>query len=210
MSKTFRRENERLPADRTTFCGASHVPHKVSKCAAVCRVGVRLFPFFSLCQFFSRYVHVYNASSEAMTVLQVLPAVMESARGVQLSIPLVGGGGGGNRDITIHDDKTIDRRHVPAWANASGGSGSEPPINPAKFETLTGMKAMRVVPYTVTGSRAEDNLKVFPRDFFHCSAGYDYYLLQKIIDGTLRPRFWEGDVGEDMSEERRVMDIVNR
>ncbi|CAM9849325.1 unnamed protein product [Ectocarpus sp. 4 AP-2014] len=159
---------------------------------------------------FSRYVHVYNASPEPMTVLQVLPAVMESGRGVQLSLPLFGGGGGGNRDITIHDGNTIEVRQVAAWANAVDGSGSEPPSYPAKFETLLGTKEMRVVPYTATGSREENNLKVFPREFFHCSAGYDYYLLQKMINGSLRPRFWEGDVGVDMSEERRVMDIVNR
>lgn len=176
---------------------------------AVFRVGVRPYPFLC-CQFFSRYVHVYNASSDAMTVLQILPAVMESGRGVQLSLPLVGGGGGGNRDITIHDDNTIEVRQIAAWANAVDGSGNQPPSNPAKFETLLGMRAMRVVPYTVTGSRGENNLKVSPRGFFHCSAGYDYYLLQKMVDGSLRPRFWEGDVGVDISEERRVMEIVNR
>eukprot|EP00903_Cladosiphon_okamuranus_P013590 g12657.t1 len=158
--------------------------------------------------FFSRHVHVYNASSEAMTVLQVLPAVMESGRGVQLSLPLVGGGGGGNRDITIHDDNTAEVRQVTAWANAVDGCGSEPPTDPAKFEALLGMKSMRVVPYTVTGSREQNNLKVFPRDFFHCSAGYDYYLLQKMVDGSRRPRFWEGDVGADTSEEKMVMTIV--
>ncbi|CAN0089159.1 unnamed protein product [Ectocarpus sp. 6 AP-2014] len=159
---------------------------------------------------FSRYVHVYNASSEAMTVLQVLPAVMESGRGVQLSLPVVGGGGGGNRDITIHDDSTIEVRQVAAWVNPFDGSGNEPPSYPAKFETRLGMKEMRVIPYTATGSRKENNLKVFPRDFFHCSAGYDYYLLQKMVDESLRPRFWEGDVNTDTSEERKVMDIVNR
>lgn len=164
----------------------------------------------AVCQLFSRCVHVYNASSEAMTVLQVLPAVVESGKGGQFSLPLVGGGGGGTRDITIHDDKTIDRRQIAAWGNAVGGDGHEPPTDPAKFEALLGMRAMRVVPYTVTGSREENNLKVFPRDFFHCSVGYDYYLLQRTIDGSLRPRFMEGDVGEDMSEERKVMDIVNR
>lgn len=67
-----------------------------------------------------------------------------------------------------------------------------------------------MVPYTVTGSRAENNLKVFPREFFHCTAGYDYYLLQKMIDGSPRPRFWEEDVNVNMSEERTVMDIVNQ
>ncbi|CBJ26207.1 NB-ARC and TPR repeat-containing protein [Ectocarpus siliculosus] len=159
--------------------------------------------------FFSKHVRVYNASSEAMTVLQILPAVTESARSGQVSVP--GGGLGGSRSINVNDGNSVDDwQEIPAWVNASSETGSAPPTNPAKLRTRLGMKAMRVIPYTVTGSRVTNDLEVFPRHIFECLAGYDYYLLQKMICGSGRSRFLAEDVDGNMSEERTVLDIVNR
>ncbi|CAN0225770.1 unnamed protein product, partial [Ectocarpus sp. 12 AP-2014] len=158
---------------------------------------------------FSKHVHVYNASSEAMTVLQILPAVTESGRSGQVSVP--GGGLGGSRSINVnHGNSVDDWQEIPPWANAGSDTGAEPPTNHAKLRTRLGMKAMRVIPYTVTGSRATNDLEVFPRHIFECLAGYDYYLLQKIFCGSGRSRFLAENVDGNMSEERTVLDIVNR
>lgn len=87
-------------------------------------------PASSAYQLFSRHVHIYNASSTATTVLQVVPAVMEAGRGVQLSFPVGGGGVGGNRELIVLDAESRERRQVAAWANANGGNGNEPPPIP--------------------------------------------------------------------------------
>lgn len=142
-----------------------------------------------------------------MTVLQVPPATMVTGQGFQATLPVVGGGGGGNKEYIVLDAQTRERRQLAKWPNANDGSRIEPPTNPAKFQTLPGAGTMRVVPYTVTGNRMTNDLKVFPRECFHCSVGYDYYLLQKMIDG--RPRYWEETVIDGVSEERAVMKIVN-
>eukprot|EP00752_Nemacystus_decipiens_P003353 g3101.t1 len=162
---------------------------------------------------FSRHVHVYNASTKAMTVLQILPTVTESGTSGQVSLPAVGGGASRSRNFNINDEDGVnDWQEIPAWVNAgkeaaavaaavadialaagaapaaggmapvsestvltvggtapaSGGTapavggtvpaavpstavdtGAEPPTNPAKLRTLIGMRAMRVIPYTL-------------------------------------------------------------
>eukprot|EP00903_Cladosiphon_okamuranus_P018844 g17332.t1 len=156
---------------------------------------------------FSRRVHVYNASSKDMTVLQILPTTTETVSG-EVSLPVIGGGAARSKNIIINDNNGVVARHkLKAWANAGGGGGQEPPRYPAKLRTSSGMRAMRVIPYTVTGSRAGNNFKVFPRHIFECLAGYDYYLLQKMTDDS---RFVEEDVEGTMTEDEIVLDIVHR
>lgn len=112
------------------------------------------------------YVHVYNATSEDMTVLQVVPAVMEAGRGVEVSLPMVGGGAGGNREYVVHDPLSREFWRTTKWTSAAEDGGSnEPPTDPAKFQTLPGAGTMRLIPYTVIGSRATTDFKVFPRHF---------------------------------------------
>ncbi|CAB1107416.1 unnamed protein product [Ectocarpus sp. CCAP 1310/34] len=151
---------------------------------------------------FSRHAHVYNASSEEMTVLQELPPRMDAERGVQ--IPTPHGGGGMNRAYTTPDGNARERALLPPWPNANGGDGNDPPIISARFRTLPGAGEMCVVPYTVRVD-PEHNLRVFPRDFFRCLAGYDYYLLQKMLD--VRARYRERDV-KDLNEEETVIHEV--
>ena len=140
-----------------------------------------------------------------MTVLQELPPRMDAGRGLQMTLPVVAGGGGVNRAYTTPDGNARERALLPMWPNAKGGNGNEPPNVSAKFRTLPGAGEMCVVPYTVRGDSKHDNLKVFPRDLFRCLAGYDYYLLQKMLD--VRARYREREV-EDLNEEETVMDEV--
>ncbi|CAM9397702.1 unnamed protein product [Ectocarpus sp. 12 AP-2014] len=142
-----------------------------------------------------------------MAVLQILLAVTESGRSGQVSFS--GRGAGGSRSINVNYGNSVDDwQEIPAWANTGSDTGVEPPTNPAKLRTRLGMKEMRVTPYTVTGSRATNDLEVFPR---HIElAEYDFYLLQKMICGSGRSRFLAEDVHGYMSEERTVLDIVNR
>lgn len=159
------------------------------------------------CQFFARSVHVYNASSEPMAILQVVPAVMVTDRAAGASAPVFGGDVRWSKGYSLGDSESRERRVLDAWANAKDGNGNEPPTSVAKFKTLSGAQGMRLVPYTVTVDETKGGQHVFPGDFFSCSAGYDYYLLQKMIDHPL-PRFREKEVQEDMSEEKAVMAIV--
>lgn len=140
-----------------------------------------------------------------MHILQVVPAVIETGRGVEGKLPVTGGGAIVNRQYAMVDDQAREYRHVAARVGAN-----EPPTIPATFKTLAGASTMRVVPYTVTGNRTTNDLKVFPRGFFECTAGHDYYLLQKMVDGMPRDifRFNEVEVGDSIEE--AVMGEVRR
>ena len=139
-----------------------------------------------------------------MHLLQVVPAVMEVGRGVGMS------GAGAGLSVTtsfvVVDPDHVEHQEVGGWVSATNGREREPPTGPAVFETLPGASEMRVIPYTVTGDRTTNDLAVFPRDFFTCKAGYDYYLLQKMIDVD---SVYVQKVAEDgMSEVQAVMESV--
>lgn len=142
-----------------------------------------------------------------MVILQVVPAVMVTTQAGGACAPVFGGEASWSKSFSLGDSECRERRVLDAWANAKGGSDSEPPTSVAKFKTLSGAAEMRLVPYTVAVDKENDSKKVFPREFFSCSAGYDYYLLQKMIDHPL-PRFREKEVQQDTSEEKAVMGIV--
>lgn len=132
-----------------------------------------------------------------MSILQVIPGAIETGRSVEGTFPLFGGGGAVNRQYALVDAQAREYRHVAAWAG-----DNDPPAIPAKFKTLAGASTLCVVPYTIAGNRTTNDLKVFPRDYFECLAGCDYYLLQKMIDGMPRGihRYSEAEVGDSIDE----------
>ncbi|CAM9919801.1 unnamed protein product [Ectocarpus sp. 4 AP-2014] len=157
--------------------------------------------------FFSRNARVFNASSAGVTVLQVAPPRMDAARGGQLTFP--GGGVGGNREYTSPTHATSsDRAMLPAWDGAMNDSHHQPPTAVAKFRTLPGATEMGLIPYTAVSDDTEnDNLTVHPREHVRCLAGYNYYLLQKMLDVRQPYRKKEVNVHE-RNEVETVMNEV--
>lgn len=159
-----------------------------------------------------------------MTIIDVPEPTTVVGKSYSGEAPVVGGGGSVSTQYAQSDavNPCIQYQETVKWANAKdgatpsagpnasagpnsdGGCGSEPPTYPGKFRASG---KIRLAPFTVTGTRATQDLKVFPRDVLECSAGYDYYLLQKMIDG--RDLFWEEAVQIGKSDRRTVTTIVN-